>query len=112
MVDLPGLLIHSKHLQENKDNQQERFHVDKTTLKQITPTMDTEYGRNIAKWIFSVNMSHLQIRKVGVDPQTVVRQTEKNLRIIGECEKSVVEAQTKVEQRLKEKTVYSSEVEE
>ena len=66
--------------------------------------MDTEYDHNIAKWIFSVNMSHFQMRKVGVDPQTVVRQTEKNLKIIEECEKSVVEAQTKVEQRLKEKT--------
>ena len=84
MVDLAGILIHSKQLQENKDNQQERLHVGKTTLKQITQTMDTEYDCNIAKWIFSMNMSHSQMRKVSVDPQT-----EKNLKIIEECEKSV-----------------------
>jgi hypothetical protein len=105
IVDLPGLLIHSKQLQEqSKDNQQERFHLGKNTLKQITRTMDTEYDRNIAKWIFSVNMSHSQMRKAGVDPQKVVRQTDKNLKIIEECESAVVEAQTKVEQKLKEKT--------
>ena len=68
--------------------------------------MDTEYDKNIAKWIFClnmshsemiiakwifcINMSHSEMISIGVDPQEIISKTAKNFAIIDECENSVL----------------------
>ena len=93
-IDLPSLLIQSKEIQHyNERNKPKRLIIGKQLMRQITGTMDTEYDKNIAKWIVCINMSRSEMISIGVDPQEIISKTAKNLAIIDECENSVLAAQ-------------------
>ena len=103
-IDLPTLFIWSKEIQQyNERNKPKRLIIGKQLMmRQITGTMDTEYDKSIAKWIFCINMSHSEMINIRVDPQEIMSKTAKNLAIIDECENSVLAAQDTVRLRLKE----------
>ena len=103
-TDLLSLLIQSKETQQyNERNDPKRLIIGKQLMRQITGTMDNEYDKSIATWIFCINMSHSEMISVGVDSQEIISKTAKNLAIIDECENSVLAAQDIVRLRLKEK---------
>ena len=102
-IVLPTLLIQSKEIRQyNERNEPKRLIIGKQLMRQITGTMDTEYDKNIAKWIFCINMSNSEMINIGVDPREIISKAAKNLAIIDECENSVLAAQDTVRHRLKQ----------
>ena len=102
-IDLPTVLIQSKEIQQyNERNEPKRLIIGKQLMRQITGTMETEYDKSIAKWIFCLNISHSEMINNGVDPSEIISKTAKNLAIIDVCEISVLAAQDIVSLRLKE----------
>ena len=100
---MPSLILYSRGtVVDSKGNSNAtcRLLLGQNVLQQLTKIMDSENDKKFTTWLLTINMTRSQMREIGVDPQTNLQQTSKNLEIIEESENAVLAAEDLVKLRL------------
>ena len=100
---MPSLILYSRGtVVDSKGNSNAtcRLLLGQNVLQQLTKIMDSENDKKFTTWLLTINMTRSQMREIGVDPQTNLQQTSKNLEIIEESENAELAAEDLVKLRL------------
>ena len=100
---MPSLILYSRGTvvdSKGNSNATSRLLLGQNVLQQLTKIMDSENDKKFTTWLLTINMTRSQMREIGVDSQTNLQQTSKNLEIIEESENAVLAAEDLVKLRL------------